>query len=384
MRPYFESPESEYQVLRSAAGLLDLSERELLRIVGEDRVSFLHGMVTQDVKGLPAGQTTYAAMVNAKGAMVGDARIWKREPELWVEVEPQIAAKAKEFLEKYLISEDAEVTDVSAEWAPLGLWGPKAREVFAKAAGKDAPGAEKIVSATIGGVGVQACGDANPAAGGVTVMVPRAQLEAVSDALVAAGAVRVGEQAAEMVRVEAGVPRYGRDMDDATIPLEAELQRAISYNKGCYIGQEVIARATFRGQMSRKLSGLVLTGEPVAPKTDLRVGGKKIGWVTTAVRVPGRPETIALGYVHRNHLEPGTVLDVQLADQEPIAKATVVKLPFGARALSPRACVQNGGGTSSTATFGFSWPRNSRAFSSASSTSPAGEKPRRAQARGSP
>lgn len=320
----FGAPEAEYEALRTAAGLVDLSARDVIRLVGEDRVSFLHGMVTQNVRDLPVGQTTYAAMVTAKGAMVADARIWKLEHELLVEVEPGLAPKVKEFLEKYLISEDAEVTVVTPEWAALGLWGPRSGQLFGGTFGAESPAPDRVVAVTHEGRTLFAVGDPLVAGEGVTLMVPRASLEAVYEKLVGGGATPVGEDAVEMVRVEAGVPRYGRDMDDATIPLEAELQRAISYNKGCYIGQEVIARATFRGHMNRKLSGLVLSGEPVPPKTELRFGDRKIGWVTTALRVPGRPQTIALGYVHRNHLEPGT--ELQLGGEA--GTATVVALPF--------------------------------------------------------
>ena len=134
----------------------------------------------------------------------------------------------------------------------------------------------------------------------------------------------LGWRAHEMLRVEAGVPRYGQDMVDTTIPLEANLANAISYNKGCYIGQEVIARATFRGHMNRKLSGLLLGSTEAAPGTELKKDGKKVGWVTSVVRSPLKGQTVALGYVHRDHLEPGTVLAVG----DGPAEATVAALPF--------------------------------------------------------
>jgi aminomethyltransferase len=133
----------------------------------------------------------------------------------------------------------------------------------------------------------------------------------------------LGFQALELLRVEAGVPRYGQDMVDTTIPLEANLTHAISYNKGCYIGQEVIARATFRGHMNRKLAGLLLGDVEAAPGTELRKGEKKVGWITSVVRSPAQGQRVALGYVHRDHLEPGT--ELTLAEGSTVK---VAPLPF--------------------------------------------------------
>jgi folate-binding protein YgfZ len=136
----------------------------------------------------------------------------------------------------------------------------------------------------------------------------------------------LGFEALEQLRVEAGVPRYGQDMVDTTIPLEANLASAISYNKGCYIGQEVIARATFRGHMNRKLAGLLLGDADAAPGTELKVGDRKVGWITSVVRSPLKGQRVALGYVHRDFLEPGTQLTLGAGP----ASATVSALPFAA------------------------------------------------------
>lgn len=291
----------EYRAARERAGVFDASARPILRLVGEDRVTFLQGMVTNDVVGLATGATTYVAMLTAKGAMVADGRVWKREKDLLIDVEPGHFAKVKEFLEKYLISEDAELQDASGEWAVLSVVGPAAKDAVPE------------------GVEVSP----QPMLGAIDVLVPRETLQQTFEAIVSRGATPIGFEALEILRVEAGVPRYGADMEDSTIPLEANLERAIHYNKGCYIGQEVIARATFRGHMNRKLTGLVLDGEAPPSKTELRVGEKKIGWVTTVVRSPAHEKPIALGYVHRNHLEPGTELALASG-----GVARVTPLPF--------------------------------------------------------
>ncbi|NOK39219.1 aminomethyl transferase family protein [Corallococcus exercitus] len=321
---------AEYGAARDAVALHDASYREILRITGEDRASFLHGMVTQEVKNLPVGSAAYAAFITVKGAMVGDARILKREDDLLLDLEPGLGAKVREFLDKYLISEDAELHDGTPEWGWLKLLGPRTAGVLAAVLGGplELPAPLSSRKAAIAGQDVWLLGTALPGGlSGVDVLVPRAGLEAVWAALVGAGGVTpVGFDALELVRVEAGVPRYGQDMVDTTIPLEANLTNAISYNKGCYIGQEVIARATFRGHMNRKLAGLLLGEQDVAPGTELRRGEKKVGWVTSVVTSPAKGQRVALGYVHRDSLEPGTELTLG----EGAGTVTVAALPFTA------------------------------------------------------
>ncbi|HYI02749.1 aminomethyltransferase family protein [Hyalangium sp.] len=322
--------EAEYRAAREAVALHDASYRETLRITGEDRASFLHGMVTQDVNGLPPGAAAYTALITVKGAMVADARLLKREKELLLDLEPGLLAKVREFLEKYLISEEAELQEATGEWGLLRLLGPRAPEVLAAALGAPsfeplAPNTSREVS--LAGAQVVLVGHPSFDKHEVDLLVPRGALEAVWKALGQAGGAHglkpLGFQALELLRVEAGVPRYGQDMVDTTIPLEANLTHAISYNKGCYIGQEVIARATFRGHMNRKLAGLLLGEVDAAPGTELRKGEKKVGWLTSVVRSPAQGQRVALGYVHRDHLEPGTELTLA---EGPTVK--VAPLPF--------------------------------------------------------
>ncbi|MCP3141667.1 CAF17-like 4Fe-4S cluster assembly/insertion protein YgfZ [Pyxidicoccus xibeiensis] len=324
--------EAEYRAAREAVALHDASYREILRITGEDRASFLHGMVTQEVKNLPVGSAAYAALVTVKGAMVADARILKREADLLLDLEPGTGAKVREFLEKYLISEDAELHEATGEYALLRLLGPQTAGVLAGALGGPQPLLEHHAArqGVLAGQEVWLVGNTAVEPHGVDVWVPRAGLEPVWRALVEAGAAHgmkpLGFEALELLRVEAGVPRYGQDMVDTTIPLEANLAGAISYNKGCYIGQEVIARATFRGHMNRKLTGLLLGDVDAAPGTELRRGEKKVGWLTSVVRSPVKGQRVALGYVHRDSLEPGTELTLA----EGPATAKVAPLPFTA------------------------------------------------------
>ncbi len=320
----------EYRAARETVALHDATYREALRITGEDRASFLHGMVTQDVKGLAAGASAYTAMITVKGSMVADARLLRRESDLLLDLEPGLGAKVREFLEKYLISEDAELHDATGERGVLRLLGPRTGELLGAALGGPfaplLPDATRVV--TLAGQEVLLVGATRLEPHGVDLLVPRSGLEAVWRALAEAGAAfglkPLGWRALEVLRVEAGVPRFGQDLVDTTIPLEANLTHAISYNKGCYIGQEVIARATFRGHMNRKLAGLLLGATEATPGTELKKDGKKVGWLTSVVRSPTQGQVVALGYVHRDHLEPGTVLAVG----DGPAEATVSALPL--------------------------------------------------------
>jgi folate-binding protein YgfZ len=292
--------EATYRAARESAAAWPTG-RDALQLVGEDRVSFLHGMVTNDVKGLEAGGVNYAAMLTPKGQMIGDARVWKRAADLVLDTEPAHGEAVKQFLEKYLISEDAEVR--VSELAVVALLGPAAA-----AALNVSPPAGKFQPLELDGAPAFAAASLLLGRPGVDVLLPREKVPAL---LARLSLPLLNEATWEVLRVEAGMPRFGLDMDEATIPLEANLERAIHYNKGCYVGQEVIARATFRGHMNRKLVGLLLGVQQPAPKTELRSGERKVGWVTTVIDSPALGQKAALAYLHRDFLAPGT--KVQLA-----------------------------------------------------------------------
>jgi folate-binding protein YgfZ len=259
-------------------------------------------MVTNDIEGLAVGASTYAAMLTAKGAMVGDARVVKRESELLVETNAGQGEAVAAFLNSFLISEEAEVVP-APELAVLGFLGPNAQALL-----------EQFASGRLGTL-------TGMVPGGVDAVVPREALPALLKALEAVP--QVDAQTYEVLRVEAGVPFFGADMTATTIPLEANLERAIHYNKGCYIGQEVIARATYRGKMNRKLTGLLLGALVPERGVELKLGEKKVGWLTSVVQSQLKGQTVALGYVHRDSLAPGTVLEVASG-----GTATVAALPL--------------------------------------------------------
>jgi len=225
-------------------------------------------------------------------------------------------------LERYLISEDAELSDATAAFGQLSLVGPEGDALAARVLGLGAPAGPALRPFDAGG----AMGWALPQGlllSGVDLLVPVEAVGAVFDRLLQAGATPVGFDALEVLRVERGTPRFGADMDEKTIPLEANLQRAIHYQKGCYIGQEVIARATFRGHVNRHLVGLRFAGAAPALRTELFTGDRRVGWVTSVVESP-RLGTIGLGYAHRDVDKPGTELTLGGGT----AKVTIASLPF--------------------------------------------------------
>jgi len=296
----------EDRALRTGAALVDTSAREVIRVSGPDRVSFLQGMVTQDVEGLPVGSVADAALLTAKGAMVADARVVKRTDDILLLTEPGFGPVVLGMLERYLISEDAELSDASPVFGQLAVVGPEADALAARALGLEPPAGAALRPFDAAGT----TGWALPQGlllPGVDLLLPVDALLPVFDRLLEAGATPAGFAALEVLRVERGTPRFGADMDEKTIPLEANLQRALHFQKGCYIGQEVIARATFRGHVNRHLVGLRFSGELPAARTELFSGDRRVGWVTSAVRSP-RFGAIGLGYAHRDVAQPGTEL----------------------------------------------------------------------------
>jgi len=312
----------EDRALRTGAGLFDASAREVIRVSGPDRQSFVQGMVTQDVETLAGSSVADAALLTPKGAMVADARVVKRPDDLLLLTEPGYGPVVRGALERYLISEDAELSDATSAFGQLSVLGAEAESLAAGVLALAAPDGNALRPFDAGGVTawVLPQGLLLP---GVDLLVPVEALGAVFDRLLQGGATPVGFTALEVLRVERGTPRFGADMDEKTIPLEANLQRAIHYQKGCYIGQEVIARATFRGHVNRHLVGLRFAGPAPAIRTELFTGDRRVGWVTSVVQSP-RLGTIGLGYAHRDVDQPGT----ELALGGGATRATIAPLPF--------------------------------------------------------
>lgn len=327
----------ELRALRECAAVLDLSCRSRLAVTGRDRDRFLNGQVTNDLNRLAVWQGCYAAMVNARGRMDGDANIYRLPEEWLLDSEPGLTEKLSQRLLRYVVADDVCVADVAPHYGLLSLQGPLASALLQgfnlAAPTPTAPGdSVRLEHAAWGELYVMN----QPRVGqsGYDLYVPSATLESVAEALhtaaTALGGRWIGWDALEIARVEGGIPRYGADMDDATLPPEAQLEaRAISYNKGCYIGQEVIARLRTYGQVARLLRGLKLPRDlaELPPRdTPLLWQDKEVGHVTSSVLSPLLDTPIGLGYVRRECNQIGTRLELQGADG--VLPVEVVGLPF--------------------------------------------------------
>ena len=311
-----DSLAADYRTLTERCGLLDRSERGKLALTGPEAKVFLQGQVTNDVEALEAGRGCYAAFLTHKGKMLGDLRILDLGNELLLDTERVALQELFNMIRRYKLGAAVELHKRTLEMGLLSLIGPDARRV----AGADSLGAEEHanVRAEIGGHAVVLVATDV----GVDVFCPAEITDAVRAALEAAGAEPVSEEAAEVLRVVHGRPRYGIDLDDGVIPQEAGLnERAVSFTKGCYVGQETVARLHYRGKPNRHLRGLRLSA-PAATGDVLRRGEKEVGRLGSVAVSPVHGP-IALAIVRRE-----AAVGDPLAVGEDGASATVVELPF--------------------------------------------------------
>lgn len=329
----------EHAALRSSVGLLDLGFRGRLCLTGSDRVRLLNGQVTNDVKNLSVGQGCYAALVTAKGKMESDLNIYCLPEELLLDFEPGLTAKISARLEKYIIADDVQVVDVAPHFGLLSVQGPRAGATLsALEPALPLPGRvmdfTQMRHETYGQLYCMHLPRGRTI--GFDLYLPVASLPAAAEKLLASaeslGGRACGWQALEIVRIEAGLPRFGVDMDETNLAPEAGIAKeAISYTKGCYIGQEIIARLRSYGQVAKALRGLRLQDSlKMLPKKGDKLiqGDREIGYVTSAVTSPTLKTNIALGYVRRECNAPGTRLTLRTAEGD--SPAEIVEVPFTA------------------------------------------------------
>jgi tRNA-modifying protein YgfZ len=324
--------DAEYRRLTQACGLVDRSERGKLALTGSGAVEFLNGQVTNELADLHPGEGHYAAFLTHKGKMLGDVRILAVDTsdllldvsELLLDTERVALQALFDMIRRFKVGFDVQLHKRTLECGLLSLIGPSSREVAARAARLEAstlPQAEHAhLAAEIAARPVRLIAVAGQS---VDVLCGADDREQILLALQAAGAEVVDAQAAEIVRVEHGIPRYGIDIDESTIPQEAGLnERAVSFTKGCYVGQETVARLYYRGKPNRHLRGLLLSG--VAPAgAELHLGERTVGHLGSVVSSP-RYGPIALALVRRE-AQPGALVTVS---QD--VTATIVELPFAA------------------------------------------------------
>ena len=330
---------AEHAALRTAAGVGDLSFRGRICLTGEDRVRLLNGQVTNDVKALPPGTGCHAAFCSPKGRLVADAFIYALPQELLLDFEPGLTPPLLARLEHHIVAEDVQVVDVAPYYGLFTVQGPQAAEVVGKLGLfpelPDKPLAFVTASdPTLGDLYLM--NHARAGFAGFDLFVPTDALAAVLDKLVAAvkevGGRLAGFTALEAARFEAGIPRFGVEMDETHLPPEAGLERdAISYTKGCYTGQETIARIRTYGQVTKALRGLRLADDLAALpiKGDKIIkDGRDVGTIVSALKSPALHQNLALAYIRKECNAPGTALTLRTATGE--SQVEIVKLPFGA------------------------------------------------------
>jgi folate-binding protein YgfZ len=321
-----------YEAARRRAASIDRSDRGRIVISGADRASYLQGLLTNDVVALKAGEGCYSAYLTAQGRMISDLYVYELGDVMLVTMAGDVRQTVLAKLDQFIFSEDVQLGDVSGTFAQVAVVGPDAAAVVAAVAGGVAADALRALPEH-GNLRTEWDGSAvivtrvtDTGEPGYDVFVDHARAAALVAALGAAGAVVADAATAEAIRIESGIPLFHRDMDESTIPLEANLEaRAISFTKGCYVGQEVVIRVLHRGhgRVARKLVGLLVDGSDVpSPGATIASGEREIGAVTSSTWSPALRRPIALGYVHRDFVEPGTAVTV--GD----ASAQVVATPF--------------------------------------------------------
>lgn len=309
--PRFTDPQQEFAALNSACGIYDLGFRARISLTGADRTRWLNGMVTNNIRDLAIGHGVYAFLLNPQGRILGDMYVYNQGDTLMVETDRSQVEKIVATFDHYIIMDDVEVKDVSDQQMALGLSGPKSRALL-NSAGIEVPELQPLQMITpqcncdCGCVECTVIRGDGPQESYEIWLAPKDAYE-TWQALRTAGAAPVGTEALEMQRIVAGIPLYGVDIREKDLPQETEQTRALNFNKGCYVGQEIVERIRSRGNVHRKFTGFVVEGiAAIAPGTKIVANEKEVGEITSAATLPvSGNQTVALGYIRREVGLPG-------------------------------------------------------------------------------
>jgi len=322
----FGDIDAEFRAITEGCGVYDLGWRGKLIFTGEDRVRWLNGVVTNNIRDLPANHGNYNFVLNAQGRIQGDLYIYNRGEYLLGDTEMWQTDPLMKLFEHFIIMDDVELTDASEKITSIGVQGPRAAEIL-KAIRIEPSCAEPLVVCDMEwrGAGISVTRMASDEYLTYEIWLAPQSVPALWEALVEAGATKTGTSALEMFRVMAGVPKYGQDIYERYLPQETGQVHALNFTKGCYLGQEIVERIRSRGQVHRGLTGFLLPDE-VQRGAKVTVAGKDMGEITSVARVKmprsGEERVLALGYLRREAGTPGTAIAV--GDVE----GTVAALPF--------------------------------------------------------
>ena len=314
---------AEFQALVSGCGIYDLSSRGKIKLTGNDRVRWLNGMVTNNVRDLAVGHGVYAFLLNPQGRILGDLYAYNRGNSLYLDTDQNQITKILEIFDHYIIMDDVAVENISQHLTAIGISGPKSLDVL-RASGFGPSNLQPLtfrdLEWTAIPVTLTQCEREKHES--YEIWLAPKQASQVRDALIQSGATPAGDGAVELYRVALGLPRYGQDIRERDLPQETEQARALNFSKGCYVGQEIVERIRSRGAVHRTFTGFIFDGN-VAAGSKIRVDGKDVGEITTVASLPHDCTlNVGLGYIRREAATPG---------KEVVAgeiKAAVAELPF--------------------------------------------------------
>lgn len=321
----FSDPHTEFTALRSGCSVYQLGWRRYFTISGRDRVRWLNGMVSNNVRDLEPGHGVYAFVLNPQGHILGDLYVYNRGDDFVLETDAAQTDKLYPHLKRFIIMDQVEFKPAE-DWAAIGIQGPKAEQTL-RAAGVELPPLQPLQLSDVkfGAIPATLVRGDHPLSPNYELWLASDPAPALWDALVKAGATPTGAEALELVRIAAGIPRYGQDIRERDLPQETGQMRALSFTKGCYIGQEIVERIRARGSLHRGFTGFRIVEGPL-PTTGSKVqtGGKDVGEITSAAVLPAREGEIAaaLGYLRKEAGAPGASMEIGTS------KALVEALPF--------------------------------------------------------
>ena len=321
---------AEHGAVRRTAGVVDLSSRGTLRVRGAERLGFLHRLLSADLHEVAAPGWTPSLLLNPKGKVVADMRVIILGDSILLDVAPENPGTVAEKLRRVILASDVEIEDETSRTAILSVHGPEAPKFIPRVLGegRSLPGPREVAEIDPGGTGPLILRSALTGEEGFDILFPVQGAAALWEALNEENRpVPVGLDALEILRVEAGVPRFGADFGEDTIPLEAGLEEAISLEKGCFLGQEVVARATHRGGVRRRIYGLIIDADsPPPPKSPVFKEEVEVGWVSSAALPPGAGRVLALAYVRCDQVDSPEGFHVRTNGESHAAR--LADLPF--------------------------------------------------------
>ena len=328
MREISEEFNNQYRAVReTGAGIWDYSARGLTEVFGAEAVQFLNGLITNDVKTLADSAWMRAAFPNAQGRLLAMVRVLRKGEKFWFDTGAVTREKVFQNLFRFTFAGDFQVHDLSDDFDVLSVQGVKADEFVKQILGERAAQTEenKCAEADFDGDKITVIRASHLSPSGFDLFVPRTSFEKIKQEFKKIGAAEIGDDVFEVLRIENGTPRYGTDMDETTVVLETGIDEAVNFQKGCYIGQEIIARIHFRGHVAKKLTGLIFdeTAVEIRHNDEIKSSDdKNAGRITSVAFSPALGKTVALGYVRYSFLAEGTELKIN--DKT----ARVKNLPF--------------------------------------------------------